>query len=382
MFEKKRILSLLATSVLLVSCGGGGGDTQNTTAATTTNGAGTATNGAGGAQPAGGGTTTTTPGNSSAGSPTTPATPTPSTTNPGTTTPVAVDQKLKGTVEVVANQILYIRRNRIIYLPVFMNEFESDRGIVDVAAGSPVAPIAGLEAQAAAAGCNRTNDGTCAVQPPAPAPAAPIAAFGIRLSKYVLPSASGQAVGNQTVEGRIAIDLTERNEAPGVGANEVPEIMRFVIDKVELATNQNGELASVRVKDGAQIHVYGRNAKGVEVRENIPAPAGTVRILPMVDVPDNHGDTTSFFLLLDLETGFSQAGSKLAALENIAGHFAMHLTLSSVQDLVRPAAGPMAEFPAVERKELVGQTITVNDQPPVSGAGINGNAWIRMYPPQ
>ncbi len=379
MFEKKRILFLLATSALLVSCGGGGTDTPSTTAAASTGG-GTSTNGSSGAQP-GGGTTAANSSTPAAGSTTTGK---PPANSGGSTTPVpaAVDQKLNGYVEVVANQIMYIRRNRIIYLPVVMSEFESDRGIVDVASGSPVAHIDGLEAQAAAAGCNRTNDGTCAVQPPAAAPAAPIAAFGIRVSKYVLPTATGQAVGNQTVVGRIAIDLTERTDSPGLSANEVPEIMRFVIDKVELSTNQNGELASVKVQDGAQIHVYGRSAGGVEVRENIPAPAGTVRILPMVDVPDNHGDTTSFFLMLDLETGFSQAGRKLAALENIAGHFAMHLTLSSLQELVRPAAGATADSPALERKELVGQSITVNDQPPVSGAGINGNAWIRMYPPQ
>lgn len=379
MVEKKRILFLLAASALLVSCGGGGSDTPNTTAAATTGG-GTSTNNSGATQPAGT-TPATNTGTPAAQSPTTV---TPPATSSGSTTPapVAVDQKLNGTLEVVANQILYIRRNRIIYLPVVMSEFESDRGIVDVAAGSPVAHIDGLEELAAAAGCNHTNDGTCAVQPPAAAPAAPIAAFGIRISKYVLPSTAGQAVGNQTVVGRIAIDLTERSDSPGVGANEVPEIMRFVIDKVELSTNQNSELSSVKVLDGAQIHVYGRSAAGTEVRADIPAPAGTVRILPMVDVPDNHGDTTSFFLLLDLETGFSQAGSKLAALENIAGHFAMHLTFSSMQELVRPAASATAESPALERKDLVGQSITVNNQPAVSGAGINGNAWIRMYPSQ
>ena len=262
MFEKKRILFLLATSALLVSCGGGGGDTPSTTAAASTGG-GTSTNGSGGTQPAG----STTAANSStpaAGSTTTGK---PPATSGGSTTPVpaAVDQKLNGYVEVVANQIMYIRRNRIIYLPVVMSEFESDRGIVDVASGSPVAHIDGLEAEAAAAGCNRTNDGTCAVQPPAAAPAAPIAAFGIRVSKYVLPTAAGQAVGNQTVVGRIAIDLTERTDSPGLSANEAPEIMRFVIDKVELSTNQNGELASVKVQDGAQIHVYGRSAGGTVI---------------------------------------------------------------------------------------------------------------------
>lgn len=381
MFEKKRILFLLAASALLVSCGGGGGDAPASTAGalTSSNGTPAANSGAtppssSGAAPTPSGTTTTSSG-TAAPAPTTGALPA-DTTPP--TVPAVVDQQLKGIVEVVANQILYIRKNRVIYLPVVLNQFESDKGIVDVAAGSPDAPPLAIDA--AGAGCNPAIDGTCGVQPPAAAPAAPIAAFGIRLSKFVLPAASGQAVGNQTVVGRIAIDLTERSASPGIGAGEAAEIMRFIIDKVEIATNQNGEIASVRVQDGAQIHVYGRNAAGVEVRENIPAPAGTVRMLPLSAVPDGHGDTTSFFLFLDLETGFSQAGKKLAALENITGQFSMHLTLSSVQTLVRPAADAAGDSPAVERKELAGLPVTVNDQPPVSGAGIVGNAWIRMYP--
>ena len=378
MFEKKKILMLCAASALLVSCGGGG-DSPNTAAAPA-NGTGAAAANSGGNS--GGGTSAGTGGSASPGGAGTTANtpPPPPPASGGTATPppapAAVDQKLNGTVEMAANQVLYIKRSRIIYLPVVFDEFESDRGLVDVAAGSPVAHIDNLEAEARAEHCNYGNDGVCGVQPPFAAPAAPLAAFGIRISKFVIATAPGQAVGNQTVEGRIAVDLTERNEAPGVGANEVPEIMRFVIDKVQISTNRNGEIASVQMLNGAQIHVYGRDAAGAEVRENIPAPAGTVHLMPLTDAPDSQGDTSSMYLLLDLETGFSQAGGKLKALEKIAGHFAMHVTFSSIRQLVRPAAD------GVERKELAGAAITVNDQPAVTGAGINGNAWIRMYPAQ
>ncbi|GAB3549985.1 hypothetical protein GCM10027343_32480 [Noviherbaspirillum agri] len=283
-------------------------------------------------------------------------------------------------MEMVANQLLYIRTNRVIYLPINMSVFEGPTGIVDIASGSPVSYLPNLAAEAQAEGCSVAVDGTCGVQPAAAAPAAPVAAFGIRVGTHVLPSAAGQQVGNQTVVGRIAFDLTEQPGSPGVGGGSVPEIMRFVIDNVEMATDQNGRISTVRMRDGAQIHVYGRNASGTEVRESIPAPAGTVRLLPLEQIPDGYGDTTSTILFMDLETGFSQAGSRLAALQNIAGHFTMHVTLSHVGTIVRPAAAATSEFPAVPAKDLIGETITVNTQPPVSGAGISGSAWIRMYP--
>jgi len=361
MAAKKKVLFLLAGSALLVSCGGGGGDSPvSAPLAQSTPTSGTL--------PA---ASDPPPAANSAVNPTQASNTTPSATPPASAIPVAVDQQLKGYLEMVANQFLYIRTNRVIYLPVDFGEFESDRGIVDVASGSPTAHV---DIDTAAAGCNPAIDGTCGIQPPAAAPVAPIAAFGIRISTFVHPSTPTQAVGNQTVVGRIAVDLTERPDSPGIGAKETAEIMRFIIDKVEMTVAGTGELTSVKVQDGGQIHVYGRNAAGLEVQDDIPAPAGTVRLLPMSAVPDNHGDTTSVNLLLDLETGFSKASAKLAALQNIAGHFAMHVTFSSVQDIVRPASA------GLEQKDLIGQTITVNGQAPVNGAGINGNAWIRMYP--
>jgi len=350
---------VLLTSGLLASCGGGSSNSGNAAAPTTT---------------------TSAPTNSSGSSQPTPAAVSPPpTSNPVTTSSAAAtDPKLNGYLEMVGDQILYIRTNRVLYHPVAFPEFESDRGIVDVASGSPLPPPLDINTT----GCTLAKDGSCGIQPPAAAPAAPIAAFGIRISKFVQPSTPGQAVGNQTVIGRIAFDLTERNDSPGIGANEVPEIMRFVIDNVRMSTDQNGELVSVQMQDGAQIHVYGRTAAGVEIQDDIPAPNGTVRLLPLSKVPDNNGDTGSVILLLDLETGFSQADQKLNALAKIAGHFSMHVTLSQIQKIVRPAASATADYPAVERKELIGQQIVVNNQPPVNGAGIVGNAWIRMYPPQ
>lgn len=379
MYEKKLVLFLFAASALLVACGGGGGSPGSSS------GTLPAAGGAPASSPsaAGASTSSATPSSTTAASTTpAPATapntttapssgttiPTPASTPPDTGTTVA-DQSLKGFFDVVADQVVYIRRNRVIYLPVLLTEFESDSGIVDVASGSTAPPP--LSIDVVSAGCHVEIDGTCGVQPPAAAPAAPIAAFGIRIGKFAQPTALGQVVANQKAVGRIAIDLTERNDSPGIGAGEAAEIMRFVIDKVEMSTSDTGELVSVKVQDGAQIHVYGRTAAGTEVRADIPAPSGTVRLLPVTQVPDSHGDTTSVFLFLDLETGFSQAGTRLAALDNIAGHFAMNVTLSSMQ-IQRPAGGGW--------QNLVGKPVSVNKEPPVSGGGIVGNAWIRMYP--
>lgn len=374
MMQKKKLMSLLVASALVAACGGGGGG-DSSPAVTSGTGANT------GAPPV---TTpppdtgTTPPGGATDGSGNTGSTPPPAEPEP---TPVA-DQRFNGHMEMVANQLVYIRTNRVIYLPVNMSVFEGTTGIVDVASGSPVAYLPNLAAEADAEGCSIAVDGTCGVQPSAVAPAAPIAAFGIRIGNHLLPSVEGQKVGNQTVVGRIAFDLTERTDSPGIDGTAVPEIMRFVIDNVEMATDQNGQLTTVRVRDNAQIHVYGRNAAGLEVREHIPAPAGTVRLLPLTQIPDGYGDTTSTILFMDLETGFSQAGDRLAALQNIAGHFSMHVTLTAVEKMVRPAAAATSEFPAVPAKDLIGESITVDTQPPVTGAGISGSAWIRMYPPR
>jgi len=391
MFQKKRLVSLIAASVLVAACGGGDGTTtasgtsatdSGTTPTTTTPPATPSTP----ATPGGTGSTPT--GGTSGTSPTPPATgttpPAPGTgTTPATPGPVtapAADQRFNGHMELVSNQILYLRANRILYLPVTLSTFEGSTGIVDIASGSPVANYPNLAAEAAASGCTIAIDGTCAIQPPAVAPAAPIAAFGIRIGTHVLSDTGGTQVGAQTVVGRIAFDLTERAGSAGIAIGEMAEIMRFVIDNVEMATDQTGRITTARVRDSAQIHVYGRNAAGVEVRESIPAPSGTVRLMPLTEIPDGYGDTSSMILFMDLETGFSRAGDRLAALQRIAGHFTMHVTLSAVDKIVRPAAVATPGFPAVPLKDLVGQSITVNTQAPVTGGGISGSAWIRAYP--
>lgn len=366
MIEKKKLLFSLAASALVAACGGS--DTSSTAA-------GSAASSVADASAAG------VTGSNQVARPaeTTAATPAANdiASTPSATTPAPVDQPLAGYLTVEANQVVFIRRDRVIYLPVNMTVFESDTGVTSIASGSSAAHV---DIDIVGANCNPAIDGRCGIQPSAVAPAAPLAAFGIRVLTLVEPSVPEQAVGNQTVVGRIAVDLTERPNSDGVPANEMPEIMRFVIDQVEISTGPSGQIVSARVQDGAQIHVYGRNAAGIEVRQDIPAPAGTVRLLPLSQIPDNHGDTGSVVLLLDLEAGFSQAGQTLAALENIAGQFSMHVTLSSVQRMLRPAARATSEFPALQQKDLVGQPVTVNDQPPVSGAGVNGNVWIRMYP--
>ncbi len=370
MFHRKKMISLIAASALVAACGGGGNDT--TVAAAPGGDTGT---------PA----PITPPSNDTPNTPpsTTPPVDTgnpPPTEDPSTEPAPVVDQKFTGNMEMVANQILYIRANRHLYLPVSFTIFEGPVGIEDIASGSPVAPIPNLEAESAASGCTIEVDGTCAIQPPAVAPAAPLAAFGLRIRTHLLPAADGTRPGAQTVVGRIAFELTERADSPMIRGGEVAEIMRFVIDNVEMATDATGRLTSARLREGAQIHVYGRNAAGVEVRESIPAPERTVRLMPLTEIPDGYGDTSSMILFMDLETGFSNAGEKLAALNQIAGRFDMHVTLSSVEKIVRPAGVEGPEMRPLPEKDLVGKAITVNTQPAVSGGGINGSAWIRSYP--
>lgn len=378
MFQQKRILLMLIASGLLASCGGGGssGGTAATSAGSTGTIGTTGTSATSASAPVG---TTATAGTDQTSTPgTTPASGSTGTSTPGTTPgPVAAaDPQFNGYFEMVADQVLYIRTNRVLYHPVPFPQFESDSGLVDVASGSTQAPPVSIDIS----GCNLAKDGMCGVQPPAAAPDAPIAAFGLRINKFLKPLTTTQSIANQSVTGRIAFDLTERTDSPGIAASEVPEIMRFVIDNVKISTDENGQIASVEMGEGAQIHVYGRNAAGVEIQDDIPAPAGTVRLLPVSQIPDSATDNSSVVLLMDLETGFSQADTKLASLAKLSGHFAMRLTLSFVPKIVRPAAPATADYPGVDEKELVGQSIVVNNQTPVTGAGIIGNTWIRMFP--
>lgn len=335
MLEKKKLVVLL-TAALLAACGGGGndpvagntgGDSSGGTAAPTTNVGGNNT------------------GNAPVDPPAAPA-----------------DQQLAGHLAIVANQLVYVKTNRpVVYWATSIDSFESDTGMYDVASGS------------------KGDDAGAAMPASALAPAAPIAALGFRVQRFVQRETEEQAIGNQTVVGRVAFALTERDDSPALGASEVTENMRFVIDKVELATNAAGELISARVLEGAQMHITGRNASGTAVQEVIPVPANAVRLQSMEQVLDVYDDTSSVVLMLDLENAFSQAGARLAALENIAGHFAMQVTLSPAQ-MVRPAEAATDSTPALPRRELIGAPIAVHNQPPVSGAGVSGNVWIRWNP--
>ena len=374
MFQKKRILLMLFASGVLVSCGGGGssGGAVVPSGSTGTTGATAAAS---------------TPNNSATPAPTTPPVPTASTPaaptpapSPGSTTPpaTAIDPQFNGYLEMVADQIIYLRTNRVLYHPVPFPQFESDSGLVDIASGSTAPPPVNIDT--VSFGCNVAKDGTCGVQPPAAAHLAQIAHIPLSVDNLVNKLKPASKNANQTIVTRIAFDLTERADSPGIAASEVPEIMRFVIDKVAITTDADGKLANVQMQDGAQVHVYGRTAAGVEVQDDIPAPAGTVRLMPESQFPDSNGDTSSIVLLVDLENAFSKASQKLDPLKNLAGHFAMNVTLTAVPKIVRPAQAASADYPAVDLKELVGKAIVVNNQPPVNGAGIVGNAWIRMFP--
>lgn len=342
---KKKILFLLAMASLVTACGGGGDDTPQTT-----------NNPVGGSQ-TGGGAVEGPPAGSNGGGENLGGddgvNDNPSPDDTGATPPA--DQKLNGHLEMVANQLVYIRTNREIFHAVSLTQFESDEGMYDVASGSATTNVPGAN-----------------VLVPAIAPAAPIAAFGFRVDKHVQASTEDQQVANQTAAGRVAISLTER--AGTVGEGEVAESMHLVINGVELSTDANRQITGVHVKNGAQMYVHGRNAANEEASATIPVPEDAVELLSMTEVLDNEGDITSTVLLISLEKAFGSAGQALAKLENMRGQFSMQVTLSPVQ-IVRPAGT------GVEYKDLVGQPITVNGQPTVTGAGISGNVWIRRDPP-
>lgn len=347
MIGTKKLAGMLTIAALLAACGGGGGGDDGGTLPT----AGTGAPSSGGS-PTTGGSTTTPPGDTNQ--------------NPGNQPPDNTggeqvnDTRLAGNLSIVANQLVFLKADRSIYNAIQLETFETGDGLLDAAAGStgtetPPAPPATW------------------VTPSATAPVAPIAALGLRIDRFVQATTEEPSVGGQTAVGRLALKLVERADSREIAAGQVAEQLSFVLDGVELSTADTGELTGVRVRDGAQIHVYGVTANGNEIRESLPASAQSVRLLPVSEVLDNYGDTSSTVLLLDLEHAFAQAGTRLAGLESISGHFDMDLTLSAAK-IVRPAEG------ALERRELTGKSITVNTQPAVTGTGISGTAWIRSYP--
>lgn len=340
MFKKNGLLLLFAAAAMVAACGGGGSDPAGS-------------NGGTGGMPGG------TSGGAGDGS------------NPGTGpasgTPTA-EQKLSGHLEMAGNQVVFVRTTRDMYLPVWVQRFEGRNGINDVAPGytgnEPPAPYYG-----GADGGNYAPAQTLG-------PAAPLAAFGVRVIKPVQRTNPTDVVTNQTAVSRVAVELVERSDSPYLEGG-VPEIVRFVMNGVELSTNAAGELAA-RVLPNSQMHVYGRNRSGTEVRTTVPLRTDAVSILPMNRVPDHYGDDTSAVLLFDFEKAFSQDGGSLQALHALRGHFAMHLTMSGA-DLVLPACSNGSGSAA--SRNMVGREIQVNDQPVVRGGGLSGNAWIRSYDP-
>lgn len=341
MFSKNRFLLLFAAAALVAACGGGG-SSSNSLAPDNT-GTGSNTGGTGNSGSPGG-------------------------SNDDDSGSTITDQKLRGHLEISGNQIVYVRTLRDMYLPVWVQRFEGIHGINDVAPGytgnEPPPPYYG------------GADGGDYAPAQTLGPAAPLAALGIRVFKPVQRTSPADAVTNQTAVSRLAVELVERSGSPYLDGG-APEIMRFVMNDVELSTDATGTLAA-RVLPGAQMHVYGRNRSGVEVRATIPLRTDAVSILPMNRVPDHYGDTSSVVLLFDFEKAFSQSDTSLQALHNIRGHFDMHLTMSGA-DLMLPAC--INSSGSAPRRNLVGREIRVNDQPPVVGGGLSGYAWIRSYDP-
>lgn len=343
MFRGKSISLILAAVLAVAGCGGGGGDSNLNRADS-----GSMNNGA----PAG-----STPGGT-AGEP-----------NPAPNNPVN-EPRLSGQLVLIANQMPYIDGDRdqfpMEYNAVDLDNFESNIGLYGVASG--------------------TSDGAVNTGFPAtaPAPAAPVARFGFRVDKVVAPLPNGAPVSEETVAGRIAFSFAERDDSPGMQPNR-NELMSFVLDRVLLTTRRNEqtglvELESAELVENSRMHVYGRNSAGTEVRQTIPVQSNAVRLEPVSNIIDDYGDTSSVILMVDLEAAFAQGVEQLAALNNMAGHFSMNVTMSFAQ-LLRPSSEADNGTIRPERN-LVGQSITVNDQPAVNGAGISGNVWIRAYPPQ
>lgn len=285
--------------------------------------------------------------------------------------PEAVDEpRLSGQLTLRGNQMPYIDSDRdrfpTEYNAVDLENFESTTGLYGVASG--------------------TSDGAVGTGFPAtaPAPAAPVARFGFRVAKVLAPIPDGPAVVEETVTGRIAFSFVEREDSPGVQPNQREE-MSFVIDRVQITTRRNAgtgsvELDSAQLLSGAQMYLFGRNAAGTEVTQTIPVQSNAVRLEPVANIIDDYGDTDSIILMIDLEAAFAQGVTQLAALNNMAGHFAMNVTMSFAQ-IDRPSE-PTDAGGVRPQRTLVGPSITVNDQPPVNGGGISGNVWIRAYPPQ
>lgn len=346
MFDKWKISSLLATAMLVAACGGGGGN----------------------------------------GNP--PNTSKDGISNPDTgsepNTPVP-DQQLNGDVHISENQVIFTQWNRPVFydgsrpegtyynaspIEFFEGNFRGNFTYLDMATG--------LTEEERNDPRFEDSDPDWRFKPEVAAPAAPIANFGFRVLKGLRTETNEIQRGAQTAVGRVAFEFVERPSSSGAPSGETLERIKFVIDKVELETDESGVLVNARAQQGAQVYVSGVSAQGTEVNATIPAAPRSVRVMSMADVADAYNDPAAQVLFIDLEQAFSQAGQQLAALHNLRGFFDMHVTMSSLT-MVRPYK-PVTSEPELQRRDLVGKSIQVGDLTPVTGAGVSGIVTIRMQP--
>lgn len=341
MLEKKKLALLLATALFITACGGSGNDATNV-----------------------GGINTPPPVNdpdppTGTDDPSTPPPDDPD--DPDDPDPIpATDQRLNGSLHMSANQLVFIPADRRQMYGYSYN-------------GSPIEYFEQIGLDIATGGTQEDMDAE--IPPSAIAPAAPIASFGFRVLNEVQRETGGIQTGAQTVIGRVGLDFIERPDSAGILAGESAERVTFIIDNIELSTDEGGRLVSARALPNSQVYVAGVNAAGVPVQETLAAPENSVRLMPLYYVADHWGDTTAQVLMVDPEQAFSQAGERLAALHNLRGEFDMHLTLSSVA-LVRPSK-PVTDEPALDRRDLIGQPIQMTNHATLNGGGVSGKVWIR-----
>jgi hypothetical protein len=341
MNNQSNLVIVLAMASLIAACGGGGGNERDS-----------------GGNDGGTNLPTTQP-------PTYNPSPNP---GPGPVEPIpATDQQLRGHLSVVGNQVVFINGDRT---PGWPGASEPYNG-----ATIKYFEENGLHIASGGTEADRTKQ----IPPSTIAPAAPIASFGIRISTGVLNDETDHPeTGAQKVIGRVAMNFVEVESAGGVPAGQQPERVTFIIDNVELETNDQGRLISAKALEDAKLFFAGEAANGTTVTTDYPVPADSVRLMPLNQLIDNYGDTSSHILLVDLEQAFSQAGSELSAFHNLDGQFNMHLTFSSAK-IIRPEHANADEGPR-PRRELVGQSIQLPGHTAVNGGGVSGLVLIRRVP--
>jgi len=337
MISPSKLVTVLAMTFLIAACGGGGG----------------------------GGNDRYSGGNDGGINPPPVNNPTP---DPEPVEPVpATDQQLRGHLSVVGNQVVFINGDRSSPWPGEPEPYNGATIKYFEESGLHIAS-GGTEA-----------DLTKQVPPSTIAPAAPIASFGIRISTSVLnDETDSPETGAQKVIGRVAMNFVEVANAGGVSAGQQPERVTFIIDKVELETNNQGRLISAKALEDAILFFTGEAANGTSVTTDFPVPTDSVRLMPLTQLIDNYGDTSSHILLVDLEQTFSQTGSELSAFHNLDGQFNMQLTFSSAK-IIRPAH-PNAEEGPRPRIGLVGQPIQLPGHTAVNGGGLSGLVIIHRSP--